>query len=239
MVFHKMYKWQQWHPPELICKIILQVVEYICRLMQLTFLFIFLRVVLVFGRVRTRELLLSLSLSRSCPADCDWKGFNWALSVYSPNHPDGACRGVLQDGRQIGQDLQTNTFTSFALQPQYVSPSGWSSLRIEWGQRRGRWPVIGGRSHCLLMEWERHSWLEWGLRSLAPFLKWKVDAEVCWESRKWRGGPEKALLWHGGASWGEERQHFGLSSFKRSASTSNICDNQYQGITPKCFRLAL
>ena len=181
----------------------------------------------------------SFSLSRSCPADCDWKGFNWAPSVYPPNHPDGACRGVLQDGRQIGQDLQTNTFTSFALQPQYVSPSGWSSLRIEWGQPWGRWPVIGGRSHCLLMEWERHSWLEWALRSLAPLLKWKVDAEVCWESRKWRGGPEKALLWHGGASWGEERQHFGLSSFKRSASTSNICDNQYQGITPKCFRLAL
>ena len=206
--------------------------------MPLTFLFIFLRVVLVFGRVRTRELLLSLSLSRSCPADCDWKGFNWALSVYSPNHPDGACRGVLQDGRQIGQDLQTNTFTSFALQPQYVSPSGWSSLRIEWGQPWGRWPVIGGRSHCLLMEWERHSWLEWGLRSLAPLLKWKVDAEVCWESRKWRGGPEKALVWHG-ACWGEERRHFGLSSFKRSTSTSNNCDNQYQGMTPKCFRLAL
>ena len=133
--------------------------------------------VLVFGRVRTREPLLSLSLSRSCPADCDWKGFNWALSVYSPNHPDGACRGVLQDGRQIGQDLQTNTFTSFALQPQYVSPSGWSSLRIEWGQRWGRWPVIGGRSHCLLMEWERHSWLEWGLRSCSSF-----------EMKSWCGG---------------------------------------------------
>ena len=133
--------------------------------------------VLVFGRVRMREPLLSLSLSRSCPADCDWKGFNWALSVYSPNHPDGACRGVLQDGRQIGQDLQTNTFTSFALQPQYVSPSGWSSLRIEWGQRWGRWPVIGGRSHCLLMEWERHSWLEWGLRSCSSF-----------EMKSWCGG---------------------------------------------------
>ena len=47
--------------PELVCKIILQVVKYICRLIQLTFLFIFLRVVLVFGRVRTRELLLSLA----------------------------------------------------------------------------------------------------------------------------------------------------------------------------------
>ena len=33
-----------------------------------------------------------------------------------------------------------------------------------------------------------------GVSGLAPPLKGKVDAEVCWESRKWRGGPQKALV---------------------------------------------
>ena len=150
-----MYKWPQWQPPQIGLQNHLASCQ-VCRLMPLPFSSSFCCEWSWYLAEWEWGNPFSLSLSRSCPADCDWKGFNWALSVYSPNHPDGACRGVLQDGRQIGQDLQTNTFTSFALQPQYVSPSGWSSLRIEWGQRWGRWPVIGGRSHCLLMEWERH-----------------------------------------------------------------------------------